>query len=372
MKIFVTGGAGFIGSFIVDELVKRGHEVAIFDNLEPQVHLTGKMPEYSNPDARWIQGDIRDYDALKQAIADVNPEIIFHKAAAVGVGQSQYQIKKYVDVNTGGTANLLDILVNHSNRVQKLIVAASMSSYGEGKYECPSCGVPDNPHRTEEQLAQGQWELFCPQCGDVLESRPTDESWPRICNSIYAITKKDQEEMCMTIGKAYQIPVVALRYFNVYGSRQSLSNPYTGVVAIFMSRLKNDNPPIVYEDGLQSRDFVSVHDIVQANMLAMERDEANYQVFNVGTGESYTIKGIAEILAQLYGKEITPTITSEYRKGDIRHCYSDINKIQTQLGYIPKVSFENGMAELIQWSETAMAEDKFESATHELRARKLL
>jgi dTDP-L-rhamnose 4-epimerase len=370
MKVLITGGAGFIGSFIVDELLERDHKVSIFDNLELQVHM-GKMPEYANLAASWILSDIRDYNALKQTIANVNPEIIFHKAAAVGVSQSQYQIKKYVDVNVGGTANLLDILVNHKNRVQKLIVAASMSSYGEGKYECSNCGVPDNLRRTEEQLAQKQWELFCPQCGTVLEPRPTDESWPRRCNSIYAITKRDQEEMCMTIGKTYGIPVVALRYFNVYGPRQSLSNPYTGVVAIFMSRLKNDNPPIVYEDGLQSRDFVSVHDIVQANMLALENDEANYQVFNVGTGKPCTIKGIAETLAKLYGKDIAPTITNEYRKGDIRHCYADISKIQ-KLGYVPKISFEDGMTELIQWSKTVTAKDTFESATHELRARGLL
>jgi len=370
MKILVTGGAGFIASFLVDELVKKGHSVRIFDSLDPQVHIGGRKPDYLNVNAEFIHGDVRDYDALKSATKDM--EVVFHEAAAVGVGQSQYKIKHYVDVNTGGTANLLDILVNTKNKVKKLVVAASMSSYGEGYYNCKKCGRVTVELRTEEQMAKCDWELNCPHCKGKVTPMPTDETKPLASNSIYAITKKDQEEMCLNIGKAYKIPTVALRYFNAYGPRQSLSNPYTGVAAIFMSRIKNDNTPVVYEDGMQSRDFVSVHDIVSANILAMEKDEANYEMFNVGFGKPIAIKDIALVLAKLYGKDIKPEISNKFRQGDVRYCYSDITKIKTKLGFEPKVSFEDGMKELIAWARTAKAEDKFEEAAQELKKRGLV
>ncbi|HPJ73102.1 MAG TPA: SDR family NAD(P)-dependent oxidoreductase, partial [bacterium] len=257
MKILVTGGAGFIGSFIVDALVREGHRVRIFDNIEPQVHPGGKAPDYLNPEAEFVRADVRDYEALARAVEDV--EIVFHEAAMVGVGQSMYQISRYMEVNTLGTANLLDILVNRPNRVRKLIVPSSMSTYGEGAYRCAACGIVSPPLRTEEQMASGDWEVHCPVCGAVAVPVPTPETKLQEINSIYALAKKDQEEMVLNIGVTYRIPVVALRYFNVFGPRQSLSNPYTGVAAIFMSRLKNDHPPVVFEDGLQSRDFISVH-----------------------------------------------------------------------------------------------------------------
>jgi len=280
MKILVTGGAGFIGSHLVDALVERGHEVTIFDNLDPQVHPGGRPPRYLNPGAEFIRGDVRDKKALKAAIGEA--EIIFHKASAVGVGQSQYQIEQYVTANTGGTATLLDILVNNDHKVRKLIVAASMSSYGEGAYTCTACGPCRPSLRPEEQMAKGAWEPVCPHCGVPVSPVPTPEEAALHCNSIYALTKKDQEEMCLLIGKTYGIPVVSLRYFNVYGPRQSLSNPYTGVAAIFMSRIKNDRAPVIYEDGLQTRDFVSIEDVVRANLLAMECSEAD--------GENYCIR----------------------------------------------------------------------------------
>jgi len=369
MKVLVTGGAGFIGSFIVDELVRRGHDVRIFDNLDKQVHTDGNKPEYLNKKAEFIYGDVRDYDALKKAIDGV--DVIFHKAAAVGVGQSQYMIKHYVDVNTGGTANLLDILVNNKNNVKKLIVAASMSSYGEGYYECTDCGRVTPSLRSLEQMEAYDWNLYCPLCQKPVKPIPTDESKSLDSNSIYAITKKDQEEMCLNIGKAYNIPTVALRYFNVYGPRQSLSNPYTGVSAIFMSRIKNDNTPYVYEDGEQQRDFISVHDIVRANMLAMEKKEADYEMFNVGTGIPLSIKSIAETLAELYGKDIKPMIANKFRKGDVRYCYADILKIKDKLGFEPKVDFKDGMQELILWAKDAESKDDFEKAEKELRAKGL-
>ena len=369
-KILVTGGAGFIGSFLVDKLVKQDYEVTIFDNLDPQVHANSSPPNYLNKSAKFIKGDVRDYEALKGVMCDANA--VFHLAAAVGVGQSQYQIKKYVEVNIGGTANLLDILANHKNKIEKLVVAASMSSYGEGKYECPSCGIVRPCLRPEEQMKNGDWELKCPNCKREVNPMPTDEKTIQNCNSIYALTKKSQEDMVLNIGNAYKIPAVALRYFNVYGPRQSLSNPYTGVAAIFMSRIKNGNSPVIYEDGLQTRDFISVYDIVDATLLAMKKEEADYKVFNVGTGEDLTIKRVAETLAELYEKDIKPIITNKFRKGDVRHCYPDISRIKDKLGFSSKVSLEEGMKELIEWAKQTEAIDRFDQAARELQEKGLV
>jgi dTDP-L-rhamnose 4-epimerase len=369
-KILVTGGAGFIGSHLVDELIEEGHNVRVYDNLEPQVH-DGKKPQYLNQKAEYVFADIGDRDALFNALRDA--EVVFHEAAAVGVGQSMYQVQKYVDVNTLGTAKLLDILVNEEHDVEKLVVASSMSIYGEGKYECNGCGVIYPKLRTEEQLKARQWDMACPTCGGTAKPLPTDEGKPLHSTSIYAITKKDQEEMCLTIGRAFGLPTVALRYFNVYGPRQALSNPYTGVCAIFSCRIRNDNPPLIFEDGLQSRDFVSVYDIVSANLLAMEKKRANYEAFNVGTGDPVTIREIAGVLTELYGKKIKPIITNRYREGDIRHCYADISKI-SKLGYKPKVEFEEGMEELVEWvnaQPSCSVEDRFEKAHKELEKRRL-
>lgn len=369
MKVLVTGGAGFIGSFIVDKLVEEGHDVRIFDNLDPQVHQ-GKVPNFLNKNAEFIKGDVTNRDELKKAIEDI--EVVFHQAAAVGVGQSMYQIRHYTNVNVMGTANLLDVLVNEKNDVKKVLVAASMSSYGEGSYNCEDCGDVSPPLRKEEQMSKGEWEMGCPKCDKIVKAIPTPETKFQECNSIYALTKKKQEEMVLNIGKAYGIPSVALRYFNVYGPRQSLSNPYTGVAAIFMSRIKNNNSPVVYEDGLQTRDFISVHDIVDVNLTAMKSNAVDYEVFNVGNGRGIAIKEIAEILARLYGKDIKPTLTNKFRKGDVRHCISDISKIKNKLEWEPKINFEDGMKELIDWSKDAEAEDKFEVAANELKEKGLI
>ncbi|MBI2646418.1 MAG: GDP-mannose 4,6-dehydratase [Deltaproteobacteria bacterium] len=379
MKILVTGGAGFIGSFLVDRLVRDGHEVRIYDNLDSQVHLGSttrhqKKPPYLNKEAEFIYGDVRDRESLAKALEGI--EVVFHEAAAVGVGQSQYQIKHYMDVNTGGTANLLDILANGKHRVQKIMVAASMSSYGEGGYRCAKCGDMRPPLRTEEQLAQKKWELLCSKCHTVLTPIPIPETAERQCQSIYALSKLDQEEMVLNFGKTYNIPAVALRYFNVYGPRQSLSNPYTGVAAIFMSRIKNNHSPVVYEDGLQTRDFISVLDIVEANILAMTKPEADYQAFNVGSGKILSILDIAKVLIELYRRvadpsSVEPHVTYQFRKGDIRHCIADISKIETKLGFKPKVSFQEGMKELIRYSQEVEAIDLFDQASQELKARGL-
>ena len=369
-KILVTGGMGFVGSYLVDELVRRGHSVRIFDSLDSQVHPSGSTPDYANPHAEFIRGDVRDYDAFKAALDGI--EIVFHQAAAVGMGQSQYEIKKYVDINTGGTANLLDILANNKHRVEKMIVAASQTSYGEGLYACAEHGLHHPGLRPVSQLENHRWEHTCPQCGADMPAAPVSEDTERICYAIYAQTKTHQEDMVLSIGKAYKIPAIALRYFNIFGPRQSLSNPYTGVGAIFMSRLKNGKRPVIYEDGKQSRDFISVHDIVQANMLAMEKSEGDYGSFNVGSGQATSIEQIALTLSHILGVEhLKPEITKNYREGDTRHSIANISLIQKTLGFRPRVTFEQGMEELVEWARDQEAVDGFAKAQAELQQRGL-
>ncbi|RMD86143.1 MAG: SDR family NAD(P)-dependent oxidoreductase [Candidatus Dadabacteria bacterium] len=367
-KILVTGGAGFIGSHLVDRLIEDGHEVRILDNLDRQVHQ-GKKPEYINPQAEFIMGDIRDLSTVKEALKDV--EILFHQAAAVGVGQSMYKIKHYVDVNTYGTAKLLNHLVNEEHDVKKLVVASSMSIYGEGSYYCDGCGNIHPKLRTEDQLKAHEWEMKCPNCKSNSKPIPTSEDKPLHPTSTYAITKRDQEEMCLVTGRAYGIPTIALRYFNVYGPRQSLSNPYTGVAAIFLSRIKNGNPPLIFEDGLQSRDFINVKDIVEANILAMRNSNMDYQEFNIGTGTPTTVLDIAHTLIALRGADVKPEIIGRYRKGDIRHCYADIDKVK-RYGFTPKVTLKEGMSELVEWSSQVRASDAVEKAEQELVEKGLI
>lgn len=370
LKVLITGGAGFVGSHLADALVERGYNVFLFDNLDPQVH--GKeqdVPKYLNSKATFIKGDMRNRTQLKKALDGV--DAVFHHAAAVGVGQSMYQIRRYVDVNDLGTANLLDILANNKHSVRKLIVASSMSIYGEGAYECPDCGAVYPQLRSEEQLSLGDWEMACPVCRQEATPIATSEDKPLSPRSIYAITKKNQEDMCLMIGKVYNIPTVGLRYFNIYGPRQSLSNPYTGVCAIFSSRTKNSQPLLVYEDGLQTRDFVHVKDVVRATLLALDKSEADHQVFNVGTGRAVSILEIANTLVDLYKSNVKPQIVNKFRVGDIRHCYADISKIQS-LGFKPRIALEEGMKDLVEWGMQAEAEDKAELAQTELSERGLI
>ncbi|MDD5111121.1 MAG: SDR family NAD(P)-dependent oxidoreductase [Candidatus Altiarchaeota archaeon] len=367
-RVLVTGGAGFIGSHIVDRLVEGGHDVRILDNLDYQVHK-GRKPHYLNKKAEFVKGDVRVRKDVESAVEDV--DVVFHEAAAVGVGQSMYRIGYYVGVNTVGTARLLDVLVNKENSVKKVIVASSMSIYGEGAYNCAEHGLVYPKLRTVQQLKKHDWEAKCPKCGRDVAPVPTNEEKPVKPTSIYAITKRDQEEMCHSIGKAYGIPTVALRYFNVYGPRQSLNNPYTGVAAIFSSRIKNGNPPLIFEDGRQSRDFVYVTDIAEANMLVMKEKRADYESFNVGCGRQTSILSIAETLAKLYKKDIKPTIVNKYRAGDIRYCFADIGKIGG-IGFKPKVTFEEGMRRLVEWGGKQDAKDRSEQATRELLQRKLV
>lgn len=366
-KVLVTGGAGFIGSHLVDRLVKEGKDVVVLDNFDPQVHQ-GKRPSYLNRKAIYIEGDIRDEASLKKSIKDA--DVVFHLAAKVGVGQSMYEIKEYVSANNFGTAFLWDYIINNKLDIKKFIVASSMSIYGEGAYSCTRCGDVAPYLRDDRDLKNKQWEPFCPRCRSALKGLPTPEGKKLSPTSVYAITKKDQEELSLNIGTSYRIPTVALRFFNVYGPRQSLSNPYTGACAIFSSRIKNDNPPIIYEDGMQKRDFVNVADIVQACMIAMDNEKCDYDFFNVGTGRGVTIKEVAEILAGLYKKDAGLDITNRYRVGDVRHCYADITKIK-KMGFMPEVKLEDGLKELVEWGSGEEAIDKTGLANFELEKRHL-
>lgn len=371
-RVLVTGGAGFIGSFIVDALVKKGHDVTVFDNLTGQVH-GGKIPEFLNRNAAFVLGDVCDYAALKKAVLE--HDVVFHEAAAVGIGQSMYEVRHYTDTNVMGTANLMHIVANEPHKLQKVIAAGSFSSYGEGTYSCESCGTVFPSLRSEAQLMAKQWELVC-TCGRPLTSLPTTETKPFAPNSVYAVHKTVQEQLVLVTCKAYGVPAVSLRYFCVYGPRQSLSNPYTGVAAIFMCRIKIGRQPVVYEDGLQTRDFVSVHDIARANILAMESSAADFEALNIGSGKPTAIRGVAEILAKIYdgggGGKVQPHITETFRKGDVRHCTADNSKAKRLLGYEPSVTFEHGMKELVEWSESKEVVDLFEKATSELKKKGLL
>ena len=367
MKILVTGGAGFIGSHIVDQLVQKGHETLVLDNLEPQVHKS--KPDYLNPKARYIFEDILDAN-LSKLLEGV--EVVFHEAAMVGVGQSMYQVNRYMQVNTMGTSRLIEHLINSKHSVKKLVVASSMSTYGEGLYKCESCGTASPSLRPDSQLKERKWEQPCPSCGKEMQPIPTPETKQQEPASVYALSKYDQEILCLVAGKAFGIPTVALRYFNVYGPRQSLNNPYTGVAAIFSSRIKNMNRPIVFEDGAQSRDFVSVHDIAAANLFVMSSPSANYKSFNVGTGKPVSIRQVAQLLAKLYHKPgLSPEVTNKFRSGDIRHCFADTSKLAS-LGFEARTTFDDGMAALVAWGEGQQAEDLSDKATQELIERGLV
>ena len=367
-NILVTGGAGFIGSHIVDALVERGHRVRILDALVDQVHGDGG-PQYVNPSAEFLHGDVCDAELVDRALDGV--DVVYHKAAEVGVGQSMYEIARYVRANDLGTAVLLEAIVKRRPQVKKLVVASSMSIYGEGAYACDSCGPVQPKLRPLSQLLDRDWEINCPQCGAKAKPVSTNEDKPLFPSSVYAISKQDQEQFCIVVGRAYDIPVIALRYFNVYGPRQALSNPYTGVCAIFSGRLLNDQQPLIFEDGEQTRDFVHVSDIVQANLLALETDRANFEALNIGTGSPISITEIALMLAQGLGKDIQPQVTSKYREGDIRHCVADISRAKQLLGYEPKVKLADGIPELLEWVAQQQAANTTQ-ATAELEQHQLV
>jgi dTDP-L-rhamnose 4-epimerase len=370
--ILVTGGAGYIGSHLVDALVGRQYRVVVLDNLEPQVHRSGTWPSYANPKAQYVRGDVRDRSVFEPLVLDA--DAVVHFGAAVSVGQSMYQIDRYVDVNTRGTALLLDILVNTKHHVKKVVVASSIGVYGEGAYRCATHGVVAPTIRPESQLAARDWEQRCPVCHETVASIPTPEDKALYRDNIYSMTKYHQEEMVLLIGKTYGIPAVAPRFFNVYGPRQSLSNPYAGVAAIWLSRLLNAKQPVVFEDGGQLRDFVSIHDVVDCLVLMIEQSGADFLPVNVGSGETVTILQIASLLKRLLGSTIEPQVTQTGRRFDIRHNTADISRATATLGFQPRVALEQGFSELIEWARTTpdVAEDFFDRALDELNEKGLL
>ena len=366
--ILITGGAGFIGSHVADELLACGHSVRVLDNLSAQVHgPERKHPQYLNAGVELVVGDVRDPIAVRRCLRGI--DAVYHFAAAVGVGQSMYEIEAYTSANTVGTAVLLEQLSKRP--VERLIVASSMSIYGEGLYRSADGAVHAGVRRTLEQLRSADWELRNGN-GEVLAPLPTPETKSPSLESVYALSKYDQERLCLMVGGAYGMPAVALRFFNVFGSRQALSNPYTGVLAIFASRYLNGNAPLIFEDGCQQRDFVNVRDVARACRLALTAREAPGNVFNIGSGVSYSIREIAVRVARVLGKEkLEPKITGKYRAGDIRHCFADISRARQVLGFRPRVTLEAGLEEFASWLEGQIALDRVAEASAELAARGL-
>ncbi len=367
--VLITGGAGFIGSHLADRLLAEGYRVSVLDNLDPQVHgPDAARPAYLDPEVELQIGDIRNPEAVRQALQGV--DVVYHLASAVGVGQSMYDVARYTEVNNVGTAVLLEALIEQP--VRRLIVASSMSLYGEGMYQTADGSAWPFAERDVEQLRTGDWEPRDAN-GQPLTPVPTPETKPPAVSSIYALSKYDQERMCIIVGRAYGIPTVALRFFNAYGTRQALSNPYTGVMAIFASRLLNGNRPVVYEDGNQLRDFVSVYDVTRACVLALNAREAAWTVINVGSGQPCTIRSVAETMARVLGRpDLAPEINGKYRVGDIRHCVADISLARDVLGYSPQVSLEAGISDLAVWLQEQDSRDRVAEASAELASRGLV
>ncbi|HEY2475432.1 MAG TPA: NAD-dependent epimerase/dehydratase family protein [Candidatus Cybelea sp.] len=374
-RVLVTGGAGFIGSHVVDRLLASGHEVVVLDSLVPQVHADQERdadgwPLYLDRRAERIKGSTLDERLFEESLAGITH--LVHLAASVGVGQSMTNIVDYSRNNVMTAAVVLEALSRRPHRVERIVVASSMSIYGEGAYRVPSTGATVAPPlRDYAQLSARKWELEVG--GEELIPIATTEEKPLAPASIYAINKRDHEEMFIAVGRALQIPTVALRLFNAYGSRQALSNPYTGVAAIFISRLLNDRAPLVFEDGRQQRDFVHVGDVADAFHAVLESDRPVWDVFNVGSGAPITIASMAAMLSRMLDKPIEPEFLGRYRVGDIRHCFPDISKIERSFGFRPTRSLSDGMAELISWVAAAKRPvDRGETSLGELAQQKLL
>lgn len=372
MNVLITGGAGFIGSELANQLMKKGHNVTVFDNLSEQVH--GTDPENKYAPARgihFIKGDVRDRTSLQDALNDQNA--VIHLAAETGTGQSMYEVRKYSDVNIGGTACLLDILTNEEHAIQKVIVASSRALYGEGKYRCEEHGIVYPDFRKEKEMLQGRFEARCPVCDKPAANLPTDEISKWNPGSIYGITKQTQEQLVLTACRSIEIPAIAFRYQNVYGPGQSLLNPYTGILSIFSTRIKNGKRIDVFEDGDQGRDFVYISDAVEATIRGLESPDTNWEAFNVGSGELTTVRNVAETLVSEYGATDTEIrITGSFRVGDIRNNHADLKKINTLLGFEPRVTFEQGIREFTKWvNHQEIKEDKLAQSLEEMKARGL-
>lgn len=370
-NVLITGGAGFIGSNLSLKLIEKGYEVNVLDNLSPQIHGEfSPLYESIKNKVNFIKGTVLCYDDWKKALDGI--DVVVHLAAETGTGQSMYEIEKYTDVNIKGTSIFLDILANEKHSVKKMIIASSRSIYGEGKYYCSKCGVVYPSERKDKNMASGDFAVKCPHCGIDVKLMATDETSKIHPSSIYGITKQVQEQMFLVVGKSLGIPAVAFRYQNVYGAGQSLSNPYTGILSIFSTRIKNGNDINIFEDGLESRDFVYVDDVVEATILGIEKDEANYEVFNVGLGQSIDVNTVANTLVKIYDSNSKITISGNYRLGDIRDNYADLTKIKAKLGFEPKISFQEGIKKFTSWVNLQkVVEDKYEKSIEELKKKGL-
>lgn len=375
MNILITGGAGFIGSNLAKNLISKGHAVTVLDNLSPQIH--GDNPDKTSPlyqsiknEVRLIIGSVCDKNAWKEALP--GQDAIVHLAAETGTGQSMYEIRRYVDVNIGGTGLMLDLLANGKYDVKKVIVASSRSIYGEGKYHSDALGVIYPGARKDLDMQAGRFEPLCPATGQELKLLATDEESKIHPSSVYGITKQNQEQMVMTVCASLGIGASALRYQNVYGPGQSLSNPYTGILSIFSTRIKNGNGLSIFEDGKESRDFVYIDDVVEATTLALCKDEANGEVFGIGSGVATDVLTVAQTLVRNYGVDVAIKVTGAYRLGDIRHNYADLSKVNRVLGFQPEVSFEKGIEHFTAWvNEQAVQADTYEASIEEMKKRGL-
>ncbi|MBA2505087.1 MAG: NAD-dependent epimerase/dehydratase family protein [Thermoleophilaceae bacterium] len=369
MTVLVTGGAGFIGSHLVDSLLAGGERVRVFDNLDPLAH-PGGLPEHLHPEAELVRADLGDADAVDAALEDVDR--VFHLGGVVGNGESMVNVRRAVDANSGGTATLLERVIARRDRIRRVVVASSMVVYGEGSYECPEHGEIAPPPRSREQLEAREWEMRCPACGREAAPAPTREDRALAPTSVYGITKRDQEELSLALGAAYGFEAVALRYLNTYGPRQALGNPYTGVAAIFGARLLSGRRPRVFEDGAQLRDLVHVSDVVRATLAAMDAPRAPGHAVNVATGRRTGIAELAGALAGAVGSELAPEITGEFRLGDIRHCFADTTRARELLGFEAAVTLEQGLPELAAWLEGQTFAERGDEALADLRSRGLV
>ena len=372
-NILITGGSGFIGSRLCEKLYARGYSITILDNLSEQIHGTTESSLFKKIKGKctFVKGDVRNKEDWKKVIG--GQDIIVHLAAETGTGQSMYEIEKYNDVNIMGTAHLLEILASTEHSVKKMIVASSRAIYGEGKYNCKIHGDQYPLQRKEIDMERAEFNPKCEICNVELNLLATDEKSKINPSSIYGINKQQQEQMVMLMGDSLGIPSVAFRYQNVYGPGQSLSNPYTGILSIFSTRILNGNNLEIYEDGLESRDFVFIDDVVDATILGIEKEEANGEIFNVGSGVATTVKEVANSLKKFYNSEINISISGKYRLGDIRHNYADLNKAKNLLGFTPKYNFQKGISEFVSWVKTQeVMEDKYEKSIQELKDKGLI
>lgn len=374
MRVLITGGAGFIGSNLALKLISKGYSVVVLDSLSQQIHGDNPSQSYTynliKNKCDFIKGDVTSYSDWKTAIENV--DTVIHLAAETGTGQSMYEVNKYIEINIGGTAKLMEILTNEETQVKKVIVAASRAVYGEGKYKCINHGVVYPISRKENDMTEGDFEVKCPICGSNLEMLPTDEESKLHPTSVYGFTKQAQEELCMLVGKSIKIPVVSFRFQNVYGPGQSLKNPYTGILSIFSTRIKNENDINIFEDGMETRDFVYIDDVTDAIILGIENANADFHTFNVGSGEKIDVFTVANILKQKYKSNVNINISGNYRLGDIRHNLGDLSQIQKLLGYQPKVFFKQGISNFVDWVEKQEIEgDNYELSIEEMKKKGL-